>query len=207
LTSSAQYAVSALDTTADVSGSTAAQATILGAAIAGATALVAAVITVMIQRYSIRRGERFALKQRAIERTERQIDQLYGPLILIRRQSNYLWSKLREGKADADWRLLNHIEEVRANPTEYAIAQELVRLNGLSQELILGHPVLIYKHVFPDSFHKFLAHAGVVKVALEMGRVPGDGQFIYYPAEFDRDLEAAYEGLLEAKRQETELAT
>jgi hypothetical protein len=191
----------------DVGGSSTAQATVLGAVIAGITALSAAFITVLIQRYSLKRSEVFTLKQKTLERTERQIDELYGPLILLRRQSNYLWSKLREGKTDKNWRLLNHIEEVKADPTEYAIARELVRLNDLSQELILKHPALIYKHVFPDSFHKFLAHAGVVKVALEMGRVPGDGSFIYYPSEFDQDLEVAYKSLLEIRIKELEVKT
>jgi hypothetical protein len=180
----------------------AAQATLLGAMIAGGTALVAAVLTVLIQRHALKRGERFALRQQEMQRTERQIDELYGPLILLRRQSNYLWSKLREGKADADWRLLNHIEEVKADPIEYAIAQELVRLNDLSQELMLKHPALIYRHELPESFHRFLAHVGVVKVALEMGRVPGNGQFIYYPPEFDRDLEAAYSALVALRSRE-----
>ena len=187
----------------DTSTSTA-QATLLGAIIAGTAALLTAMITVSIQRHSISRGEKFAFRQQSLQRTERQIDELYGPLILLRRQSKYLWTRLREGKADKDWRLLNHIDEVQADPAEYAIAQELVRLNELSQEIILKHPALIYNQVFPESFHKFLAHAGIVKVALQMGRVPGDGTFIYYPSEFDRDLEAAHAALLEVRARELE---
>lgn len=182
-----------------------AQATLLGAVIAGVTALVTALLTVVIQRYSLARNEKFALRQLAIQRTERQIDELYGPLILLRRQSHYLWSKLREGKSDPDWRLLNHIEEVKSDPTETAIAEELLRLNDLSQALILKHPALVYRQVLPDSFHKFLAHAGVVKVAFEMGKVPGRGQFIYYPSEFDRDLESAYEALIAMRTRELEI--
>ena len=186
---------------ADAGGS-AAEATILGALIAGATALLAAIITVAIQRYSLSRSEFFALRQHSLERTERQIDELYGPLLMMRRQSNYLWSRLREGKEDPDWRLLNHIEEVKKNPSERAIVQELVRLNELSQMLILGHPALIYQHILPESFHKFLAHAGLVKVAFEQGEVPGDGTFIYYPDEFDKDLEETYGKLVELRVNE-----
>ena len=169
-----------------------AQATIVGASIAAVSALVTATVAVVVQhRISSNERKVQSLRSEAEFRLQ-QMNRLYGPLILLRQQSKYYWEKLREGKGADNWRLLDNLDQVRSNPADLALAQLLVQLNTRSEKVILENAGLMFGPSMPDCFHRFLGHCGIVRVAVEQGRIPGAASYMHYPPDFDTELERGY---------------
>jgi hypothetical protein len=168
-------------------------------AAAGLTALVAIVVPLVNARLQRRINERAAgeeMRRRTLERRTQQLNELYGPVLLLRRQSYYLSQKLREGKAEPDnWHILDHVQEVLSDPTDAVLAQIISGINEKIEDHIVNHAGLLYTAGPPESWVLFLGHCRVLRMALEGGAVPALNEFSYFPSEFDRDLQEAYDAL------------
>jgi hypothetical protein len=167
-----------------------------GAVIAAAGSIIGVLATLLGQSTAAKRSASLEAKKMELNRKTRQISELYGPLIMLRGQSKYLWNKLKEGKENPDsWRLLDHVTEVISNPMDYALARRILEINAQVETLIVTHSGLFWHKRPPESFIEFLQHYSVLRIAIQERKVPDDKRFAYFPDEFDDDVSAAYDAL------------
>ncbi len=168
------------------------------AAIASTT-LVALLVPVVSARLQRRINEGTAgaeVRRRALERRTQQLNELYGPVLLLRNQCHYLARKLRESKTDPDaWHILDHVPEVLQDPIDGPIAHMIVAINTRIEELIVNKAGLLWGAGPPRSWILFLGHSRVLSIALSGGTAPALNEFSYFPPDFDSDLQQAYDAL------------
>jgi hypothetical protein len=194
-------------------GVSAADAALIGAAIAAIASLLTAIITAFLNHVWQREREAghddTASRQARSARITMQLSGLYGPLRMLTSQSAALADKLREGKEDPEsWHLLRHLKVVIEDPADKAIVEQIIAVNGEIEQRILNKAGLLQDGSVPDSFVAFLGHYRQLTIAFDAAikaeEVPGEitaKKFESYPRQFDDDVRAGYENLL-AERTE-----
>lgn len=183
-------------------GLTPAMAALIGAGVAAFTSLVVALLQIPIQKYIAGRADRRDQQKLRAERLTSQLNDLYGPLLLLRRQNKYLYDKLRAGKPE-DWHLLENIASVQGNPTERALAEAILKIDMEMEELIIQNAGLARGIGLPDSFTKFLGHSRALSIAWDRGGdVPTASEFEHFPVEFATEVEEGFNAIeRELKRE------
>jgi len=135
-----------------------------------------------------------------ISQLVRQLNELYGPLLLLQEQEKRLASRLREGKADPEkWRLIDNLPGLLENRSDKAVIEEIMRINTKIEELLITKAGLIRAPRPPDSFKLFMGHFSVLKLAMEGKERPKVAEFEYYPRQFDQDVREAYDAILQER--------
>lgn len=174
--------------------------------LAAGIALGASVLTSFLNnRYQDRRATRDAdTAERAAEvaHIEVQLSKLYGPLKLLTGQSKMLSDELRKEKPPG-WHLLGGLTAVVANPADRALTEQILMVNERVEQLLLTHAGLLVDGQVPASHTEFLAHFRYLTIAFAAARehkeLPDDikaKDFATYPAQFDTDVNAAYQQLV-----------
>lgn len=186
------------------------EAALLGAGIAALAALLTTGLNALIQRALATRSERETASRLRADRITEQLSQLYGPLLLLTVQGRALAEKLREGKSDPDeWRLLDHLTEVVADPADRAIAEQIIAVNAEVESRILTHAGLLKDGDLHDSFGRFLGHNRFLTISFDAAKankqIPREftaKQFDTYPRALDDHVKTVYE---ELQRERNEL--
>lgn len=190
------------------SGLSAADAAIIGASIAAGVTLLTAVLNGLIQKHLASQKERTTATEARADRITQQLSRLYGPLVLHTTQSYTLAKKLREDKPNSDhWHLLDHLDEVVEQPTDKALAEQIISINEEIEKLIFAHAGLVKDGEVPKSFDNFLGHHRLLKIAYEdaeakrpIRRDVTAGRFETYPRDFDSDVRSTYDSLLAERK-------
>ncbi|MGE3795533.1 MAG: hypothetical protein AB7I38_16630 [Dehalococcoidia bacterium] len=170
-----------------------AAASLYGAGIAAATAILTTLLNVLVQSMAARRLQSAQQKELALARRTEQLNRLYGPLLLLLQQNRYLAEKLRREKTSPEsWHLLDHIEEVTRNPVDLALAQQIVDINARIEELIIENAGLVHGPRPHESFAQFLGHSRVLRISMQEGRRREGEAFESFPKTLDDDVESAY---------------
>lgn len=180
---------------------TADNAAVLPAVIAAVAAIIAALVAVVGAIYNGRKQRRHEERIERITRSRgerdyrvRQLNELYGPLFMLREQSN----RLREQLPPRPWRLVDRIEEIRSNPADprNQVVNSIVQLNSTMCALITGKAGLLQAFPPPSSFGIFLEHAELLKTYWEMGKNQEEQNRRPFPLEFDDDIRAAIDEVM-----------
>jgi hypothetical protein len=151
----------------------AAETTSSGIAPAVIAATIAAVVSLMALGVSLisgRRTQKAVEAQRIQDYRIRQLNELYGPLYMLRMTSRRLWRQL-PGVLNAEpgvtqWHLIDHIQELKNEPEAHRrlIVEEILKINSQLSDLIVGEAGLLERVPPPESFEKFLEHARTLQV-------------------------------------------
>jgi hypothetical protein len=185
-------------------GISAAQAAIIGAVIAAGTTLATIGLNFFIQRRLAARSERTENVRFRVDQITQQLSRLYGPLLLLTAQSKALAERLRDGRANPDqWHLLDNLEAVAGDPTDRAIAEQIIEVNQRIEGLILARAGLIRDGDIPDSFVSYLGHYRFLRIAFDAAKAGAGAsreitakRFEYFPPAFDGDVTTAYKALV-----------
>jgi len=130
----------------------------------------------------------------------RQLNELYGPIHMLRRRSRRLWEQLRPDTLSPgdEWHVHDHVAEIRSDRVRSRILDDILQINARLEELIIGRAGLLWRQPAPDSFYEFLEHAALVSIAVEQGGVPEGRKRVYFPEQFDGDVDEAFEALTRA---------
>lgn len=130
----------------------------------------------------------------------RQLNELYGPMHMLRRRSRRLWEQLKPDTLNSadEWHVHDHVTEIRADGVRSRILDDILHINEQLEDLIIGRAGLLWKQPAPDSFYEFLEHSALVSIAVEQGGVPEGRKRVYFPEQFDRDVDEAFEALTRA---------
>jgi hypothetical protein len=190
-------------------GISAAQAAIIGALIAAITTLATIALNFFVQKWLTKRAERNEAARLRVEHITDQLSLLYGPLLLLTAQSKALADRLRDGKTNPEqWHLLDNLAAVAADPTDRAIAEQIIEVNKRIEALILERAGLIRDGDVPESFVSYLGHYRFLRIAFDAavarkGVVPRQitaKQFEYFPPAFDADVKEAFTSLTSERK-------
>jgi len=161
---------------------------------------VVAIIAIIINWLCVRATLRHALKREfgkiSLDYKIRQLNELYGPLLMMIEQNTRLHKKLCENKRGSDeWRLVDHIPDVLANPEDRAIVDEIMGINSTIEELIQTKAGFIRAPRPPESFSLYLAHYRILRLAYDQKGMPQGAQAYPYPRDLNNDVREAYNSI------------
>jgi hypothetical protein len=188
---------------------------VLGAAIAS----VFSVITVwmnnrMTNRTLTHTAERETEKE-LLEFKTQQLNELYGPLLLLLDQSKRLHDRLvqevntrptgAEEKKDLEannWRLLDHMTECMADEKSLRarIVQEIVDIGTKMEQLLITKGGLIHGKEPKKSFNDYLLHYRMLVMSHTRKENIAKKQEDYFPRQFPTDVRSAYDAI-QAERE------
>jgi len=132
-----------------------------------------------------------------IERCQAQLGELYGPLSARRLKSSSLYSVLRQqmGVAPADqedWRLVDHIVDVRTRGSDLAksAVTKILAINAEVETLVTQHWGLLETSTPHESFNQFFRHVALLQHAWEEGVNQESTTRTTFPRDLDQDIEA-----------------
>lgn len=170
---------------------------VLTAAIAAIASFVVACIAAGTSIYTARRQGRYQRIQSDRDYGFRQLYELYGPLKMLRSQSEEIRSKIGPSGQDLtnpdDWRLVDHIEEISSKPEspEYGMVEAIISINRRITVILYEKAGLSIEFPPPKSFQQFLAHAELLeeswrahKTQQGVGRTP-------FPRNLNDDIDRA----------------
>lgn len=172
--------------------------TLIAAIVAAAAAIASALISWLSNRSTRRAVDR----QRSEDYRIRQLNELYGPMHMLRRQSRSLWKQLPP-EPDPEpgvtkWKLIDHIEEIWAEPDDRRrmVVTSILEINEKLSELIIEKGGLLVEFPAPDTFETFLNHATTLRQHWERKRnVTDETSHVPFPGDIDRDINNAIEAL------------
>lgn len=176
--------------------------------------LIAAIIAALASVWAAYKSSQTANVHSERERTDRAIDycrqqlnELYGPLYMLRQTSRRLYDVLREQmKVDASqhdhWRLVDHIVDVR-NGSELAKSsvERILAINAEIQSLLKSKWGLLQEYPPHDSFIQFMSHSALLQQAWDKGANQDADSRTPFPRGIDQDIETDISAI------KTELAT
>ena len=119
----------------------------------------------------------------------RQLNELYGPLFMLRAESRRLREQI--GPPSEEWRLVDHIAEVKVDQTRAPIVERILAINSRISELVIGKAGLFVSYPSPNSFQEFLSHARLLALSWEAGADQSPEHRLPFPLDFDQDVESA----------------
>lgn len=166
---------------------------------------IVAIIAIVFSYLQFRRSVNSTIKAKAIEDERKEIyaklNEFYGPLMQLRRQSELLYRKF-SGKyklTDPNFRTVNYLlDGHKFTDTESEILNEIIRIGKQCEDLIISKSGLIDDNelglkVIP----KYTRHALILRLAKE-GKITGnpeDFEDCTFPREFDKLLSNRVESL------------
>jgi catechol 2,3-dioxygenase-like lactoylglutathione lyase family enzyme len=158
--------------TATLSASDTIAIAIVVAVIAAATSFFTTILTARFQR---RNNDRV--------RAQEQLANLYNPIWILTNYTKRL--QLDIGGKDADWRLLNSVEDVTHGSPSALIAVQIVEANTRTTNTICEFSGLTLEGSIPSCFLDFLEHAAIVRAAIESKTSPPPENRPHYPKSLD----------------------
>ncbi len=156
--------------------------------VASGVALIAAAVS-----YAIARGNRIATRRQeraSFRRT--QLAEFYEPLAMLRMTTRELRRSLpAEEPEGTRWRLVNHIDEVKRDVSQRAVAEAIISLNTQVEQILVGKAALI-EGERPPSLDKFMRHSKLLKIAWDLADGAGAAvglDDVPFPDEIDDELE------------------
>lgn len=189
-------------------------AAVIAAIAAGLSAILSAVTAVLTNKWqsqsdsSIKRLEQqFSDRQREIDYRRRQLNDFYGRVYMLRRQSESLRRLLpNEDDTGNRWRLVDHILDVKnsANAKEKQAVQMILQLDKEIAGLLTSNVGLYQQFPAPQSYTDFVQHYELLQLAWDQNQDQSETERLPFPDNFDPDLNAAIEAI---KRKLDELVT
>jgi hypothetical protein len=180
-------------------------AAIIAAAAAGLAAILSAVTAVLTNKWqsqsdsSIRRLEQqFSDRQREIDYRRRQLNDFYGKVYMLRRQSESLRRLLPdEDDTGNRWRLVDHIIDVKngANAKQRQAVQTILQVDKEIAELLTTNVGLYREFPAPQSYTDFVQHYELLQLAWDQNQNQCEKERLPFPDQFDPDLNAAIEAI------------
>ncbi len=190
---------------------------IVAASIAAAVALLAAVLTFMGNRKQqkldgVAAGRQANLQRELAEKSDElqqslltqqqqsadetskrtrvllQMNELYGPLFMLRSESRRLRSRI--GPDSSEWRVVDHIVELKGDPVKSSIVESILSINSTLVDLLVGKAGLLEQFPPPESFQEFLAHARLLQSAWVRGENETHER-LPFPVQFDENVQEA----------------
>jgi hypothetical protein len=167
--------------------------------IAAGAAIAAVIINVWWQR-RIRKDDRLSRqKQESADLCRKQLDQLYGEMLILRSTSYRLSLRLRGD--DPAFRLIDNIAAIKGDPDarRRRVVEQILKINARLAKLIETRASLLTEFPPPESFLAFLDHQRALATLWEMGvNVEADGREPSFPGSLDDDVKKAI-GSIQAK--------
>lgn len=165
---------------------------VAAAVIAAGAAFAVAGISWWSQRSARIADEAARRRQRSAEYLRRQLDELYGEMLILRSTSRRLWSRLHE--ADEQFRLIDNIETIKSEPSDRRrrVVEQILAINARLATLIETRASLLTELPPPESFMAFLDHQRALASLWDMGRnAEPDAREPSFPRDLDRDVNDA----------------
>jgi len=163
----------------------------LAACVAALAAITAAIMTWNSSRNQRRQSD----EHREIDFRRAQLNELYGPLLMLRQASKRTRELLPDQDANGvEWRLVDHIEEVRDGHHRdwEAAVEQILTISDEVDALLISKAGLFETLPPPESFALFLAHSRRLRMYWEERENQPTGKRIPFPGEeLDRDIAAA----------------
>lgn len=143
-------------------------------------------------------ANRFTHRQREIEFCKQQLNDLYSPVYMLRRASQSLRTLLPSTNPDGtDWRLVDHIEDIRNDRDEAGrtAVEEILEINKQIEDLLVTKAGLFEYFPPPSSFDTFIAHTRLLRLAWKQGKNQTSKDRIPFPYEIDQDINKAIESI------------
>ena len=164
-------------------------ATLTGIGITAFVSIIALTSNYLIMKQTLRQSVILDIGKISLELKVQQLNELYGPLLLLIEQNTILARKLREGKGDPKkWRLLDHLPEVLKNPQDKALVDAIMDIDAKIENLIITKGGLVSSSEPPESFKLFLGHYRILKFAIDGNERTYVTEFEYYPREINTDV-------------------
>jgi hypothetical protein len=178
---------------------------IIAAIAAGLSAIMSAVTAVLTNKWqsqndsSIKRLEQqFSDRQRETDYRRRQLNDFYGRVYMLRRQSESLRRLLPDkDKTGSRWRLVDHIIDVRnsTNAKQKQAVQMILELDKGIAELLTTNVGLYHQFPAPQSYTDFVQHYELLQLAWDQNQNQNETERLPFPDQFDIDLNAAIEAI------------
>lgn len=131
---------------------------VASAVVAALAAITVAGISWWSQRGARKADELARRKQRSNDYLCKQLDELYGEMLILRSTSRRLWGRLHDD--DSAFRLIDSIQAIKAEPSDRRrrIVEQILTINARLATLIETRASLLTEMPPPESFMAFLDH-------------------------------------------------
>ncbi len=174
----------------------------VAAVLAAATSAVTAILTNRWQSQSDsslkRLEQQFSDRQRETDYRRRQLNDFYGRVYMLRRQSESLRRLLPDrDQAGNRWRLVDHIIDVRngGDNRQKEAVKTILQLNKEIAGLLTTSVGLYHQFPAPQSYTEFVQHYELLQLAWDQGQNQNEAQRLPFPDQFDPDLNSAIEAI------------
>lgn len=141
---------------------------------------------------------RIAKRKERLERINRQLKELYGPLLSLTSSTKAVWYKFRENYRKETIKYFD--EENPPSSEEKEIWRNwmqtvFIPINKKMYDIILEHGDLIIENEFPESFKDLCSHVESYKTVIkkwELGDFSEHLSLLNYPIELDQYVEKGY---------------
>lgn len=170
------------------------------AVVAALVAAGASFVTLGVTYLSQKKTRDQAKKRASAEYYRRQLDELYGELLILRKTSRRLWDRLRGG--EERFRLIDRIEEIQAesSPKRREIVEKVLEINERIADLMEGKASLFVELPPADTFLQFLDHKRALDSLWRQGR-NGNGSEPSFPKYLDDDIQHAIDQIQSRLRE------
>jgi hypothetical protein len=178
-------------------GLSAGEAAILAATIAAVVSIIGLIFSAILQSRALKSAAARDVANAMLDFRLRQLNDLYGPLFLLLEQSERLAKKLRESLPDPqeDWRLLDHMDEVKADPQMRAVVEMILEIGEKIEGLLLSRAGLALSPGPPATFGLYLGHVAIMKSMFRDNLRPKIAEHDYYPRQLNRDVKDGYDSI------------
>lgn len=176
-------------------------AAIIAAIAAGASAIISAVTAILTGRWksqsdsSLKRLEyQFSDRQRETDYRRRQLNDFYGRVYMLRRQSESLRRLLPgENGTGKRWRLVDHIMDIKSgtNDKQKQAVEMILEFDKEIAGLLIANVGLYYQFPAPQSYTDFVQHYELLQLAWDQDQNQSEEERLPYPDDFDSDLNSA----------------
>jgi len=177
-------------------------AAVIAAYIAAGAAILASILSAVISYRSGKATRDAVTKQRSEDHRVRQLNELYGPMHILRKESRRLWKQLPPDPDPepgvTEWRLIDHIEEIKSESDgrRRKVVDRILDINEQLREFIVGRAGLLLSFPAPDTFETFLIHSTTLAQHWDRGvNVTDPNSYVPFPGEIDSDIDSAIESL------------
>ena len=168
--------------------------TVIAVIIGAAVSLISLSLNIFVSLRTRRLADFLEVTKSSLEFKKRQLDEFYGPILALTRQSTHLARRIRDAEG-TDFHLLEHLPETLSRLDIGPIANLLLENNEKIETLLLTKSSLLDSYDFPDSFTLFLGHCGILRSAVTGQPLDNLTSIDYYPKEFDADIEYQFKKL------------
>ena len=169
---------------------------------AAVSAIIAAAAAIWVARQNRKDAERArtaaaaaSRNQRSADYCRRQLDELYGEMMILRATSRRLWVRLHPpGSA---FRLIDSISVIKKEPSRKRrrIVTQILSINERLAHLMEQHASLLEQLPPPESFLAFLDHQLALASLWDLGINVEKGQEPSFPRDFDKDIKQAVDSI------------